>query len=145
MRCNFLFAGCASAFILITVPTTRPELGVPGGTRGRAPRGSERPLLAAPGSRSSEATLCLGWLQNTLPGSRQRCFYFPLKSAFAINCRVMLLCITQEMIFFPETSREPWPGGSVGWSVFPVHQDVVGSIPSQGAYRRPPINVSLSH
>ena len=31
-----------------------------------------------------------------------------------------------------ETTTEPWLGGSVGWSIAPVHQKVVGSIPGQG-------------
>ena len=52
---------------------------------------------------------------------------------------------------------EPWPGGSVGWSIvpytkrlqvqFPVraHTQVVGLISGQGAHRRQPTDVSLSH
>ena len=58
---------------------------------------------------------------------------------------------------FKKKSKMLWPGGSGGWSVvpyakmlqvlFPVraHAWVVGSIPGQGAYRRQPIDVSLSH
>ena len=33
----------------------------------------------------------------------------------------------------------PWLGGSVGWIVIPVYQNVLGSIPSLGVYRRQPI------
>ena len=28
----------------------------------------------------------------------------------------------------------PWPGDSVGWSIIPIPQKVVGSIPGQGTY-----------
>ena len=40
--------------------------------------------------------------------------------------------------------QQPWPGGSVDWSITPIYQKVMGLITSQGAYGRQPVDV-LSH
>lgn len=42
-----------------------------------------------------------------------------------------------------ENQRQPWMGGSVGWTMSSTHQKVAGSISSQGRYERQPIDVSL--
>lgn len=39
----------------------------------------------------------------------------------------------------------PWPGGLVSWKIFPYTERLQVQIPSQGAYRRPPLmSMSLS-
>ena len=35
-------------------------------------------------------------------------------------------------VFLTKKPTLPWLGGSVGWSITPIHQEVGGSIPSQG-------------